>query len=485
MRICFKDFRGNSIGYETPEPDTPLLGIFPHLSSVLRKRYNRTGNLVYVLNIAEAWVVDGPDMDVMYRYSELEVSLSVLNVLHIIRTEEQAALTIQVGSFSLFYACHVAPQPNAETRDTILALRRYFQHLGRAVSAALPPSVEQQLLRTGCGCHLLNENNEVEIIHITSRSVAALMDVHLSNAQVMNVLDSEYAPPLENTQELPEVPDFTANTRRFGIEFEFVARPSLDSVWDEYSKELNRTFDNVRVTDYEHSDGTCWHLKPDSSCGFELASPALTWDMWEEVEDAAGILCRLGAQTTQTCGLHVHHDLSDFSVVQLRRLVVLWATFEDVIFGLVHSQRANNRYCMPLKTSLNYQTWDSLIEPLTDVMRFQGFVQHEFGRYRALNCTGWWNHGRVEMRLLEGTLDINLVKFWVFITQRFVEIARNYNDYAALSKAYNARGVDELENMLVQLLEMDLTEDQREVFRSLWKIRYKKFNLLTTAEFVR
>lgn len=484
MRIEFTDFHGNYIGFETPAANTPAqpLNEYPHLGVVLLKRLRRTQDPSRILKIADARLVDDEHSRIVYEYPQAAVSLAVLELLSTqeARSMARACLTMTIGAIEYGrWAFWDMPVEGATTPAQILTIRPYVQHSSRI------DSIVDVLGVVGCSCRIETDDGDLEIFHITPRSLAALRNIALTTAHVLEELSAEYAPPPEETIQLPAVPDFTAKTnRRFGIEFEFISRPSHVSVWDLYSDELNRVFDNVRVTEYEHSDGTCWHFKPDSSCGFELASPALTWDLWEEVENAVRLLHRCGARVTHTCGLHVHHELSDFSVVQLRRLVVLWATFEDVIFGLVDAQRANNRYCLPLKTSLNYQTWDSLVEPLGDVMQFQGLVQHEFGRYRALNCTGWWNHGRVEMRLLEGTLDINLVKFWVFITQRFVEIAKNYNDYAALSKAYNARGIGELENMFVRLLEMDLTEDQREVFRSLWKIRYKKPNRLPSVEYV-
>src|SRR5688572_6254564 len=105
------------------------------------------------------------------------------------------------------------------------------------------------------------------------------------------------------------------SNRTFGLEFEVNNRHS----WEYYSRGVERAlakFSDVarfRPTgQYGHSDGRYWEFKSDSSCGWELVTPALSWKDWPQVEEVLNEMKRIGAVSNEQCGFHVHHELRDF-----------------------------------------------------------------------------------------------------------------------------------------------------------------------------
>lgn len=230
------------------------------------------------------------------------------------------------------------------------------------------------------------------------------------------------------TVPLPSAP------QRFGIELEFNPNGRRQ---DYYAaailRALNNDFQRFISTGYSHSHGDVWHLKTDSSCGLELASPALTWDKWEEVERVLQALREAGAVATPQCGLHVHHEVSDYTEVHLRRLLLIWAALENAIFSTVKPDRYRNSYCRPIAASAD--SFGQLLDALVPLSNMFPLVTH-LGKYRSLNCLNWWNHGTVEVRLHHGTLQPTAIRFWVSFTQEVIALAQSMEDLDDLETVY-------------------------------------------------
>lgn len=210
-----------------------------------------------------------------------------------------------------------------------------------------------------------------------------------------------------------------ASQRRFGLEFEFTQRLPIGV----FGSRLMAWFDNdslVVYPFYRHSTGRYWELKTDSSCGYELASAAITWENWGQVSQALSGLTQLGAQVTQHCGFHVHHELRDYTPARLRRLATLWGALEPLGFALCDATRSNNVYCRPFRE--DYEPWMHFKGQMQTARRLRTRVRTR-GRRLALNLTPYWRHGRAEFRLFHGTLDEPEVRHWTSFTQTIVELA--------------------------------------------------------------
>lgn len=182
-----------------------------------------------------------------------------------------------------------------------------------------------------------------------------------------------------------------------------------------------------RPIDWFKSDGTTWDVKTDSSCGYEIASPAIRLDEQghnEMLRRACGALNRVGAQVDSRCGLHVHVDFSGRSWQDLQRLIALWARYEPYFFELCPRYRATRHFCEPIRRSRwsdpsdshhwltsRRQTLTQTSESLFRVAASNGTI---FPR-GSLNIQGWWRHGRVEFRLQSGSLSYGNIRRWAML----------------------------------------------------------------------
>lgn len=214
--------------------------------------------------------------------------------------------------------------------------------------------------------------------------------------------------------------------RTFGIEFEITDALSSRALEDALNSArlshlvVNRVSDEEDDDPYAKSDGSSWEIKLDCSCGMEICTPALRLADWTQVSRALSALWNAGARTSRACSAHVHVDVSQFEVSQLRTLAVIWEKLEPSIFKLLAPSRTENSFCIPL-------AWQSLTG-LHDYREFRTAVE-DSGRYLALNMTGWWYHGRVEFRAHHGTLRQADIRAWVEFLLTLVTAA------ATMSKA--------------------------------------------------
>ena len=181
------------------------------------------------------------------------------------------------------------------------------------------------------------------------------------------------------------------------------------------------------------SDGRTWDVKTDSSCGLEIASPALTLDEQghnDMLRRACAALNRVGAQVNSQCGLHVHVDFSGRTWRDLQRLLALWARYEPYFFELCPRYRATRHYCEPIRRS----QWSQPRETHNWTTKIRGLLtQQSESTFRlaastsfprgSLNVLGWWQHGRVEFRLQAGSLSYGNIRRWAMLLLSLVERA--------------------------------------------------------------
>lgn len=187
---------------------------------------------------------------------------------------------------------------------------------------------------------------------------------------------------------------------------------------------LRGTTDRLGSRDgYYHSDGNTWDVKTDSSCGYEIASPALHLDAQGdniELQRVCEALTRLQPVVNRSCGLHVHVDCSDFNWRKLQMLMALWCRYEPFFFELMPPARRTNHFCYHMHRSAwsgaTAAVWNHIRQAL-DARTEGSFNTHarHISRYAALNVSGWWRHGRVEFRLHSGTINYAKVKHWAML----------------------------------------------------------------------
>ena len=238
-------------------------------------------------------------------------------------------------------------------------------------------------------------------------------------------------------------------TRTVGVEMELLDTNRLDRNVDLSCGSLTRIVSEALVNvpnahrvrnvgGYGHSDGTVWDIKTDSSCGFEVASPALRMDA-DGHNDALRAVCNsltAVAKVNANCGLHVHVDVSDFDRKAFQRLLALWYRYEPFFYSLVAPSRATNQYCAPVRTtawtrntvdSWNETTARRALTASTDhaMMDALRSIRHGNTRTMGLNITGYALNGRVEFRLHHGTLDYAKIRGWVMWLTALVNRAKS------------------------------------------------------------
>jgi predicted RNA-binding Zn-ribbon protein involved in translation (DUF1610 family) len=123
-------------------------------------------------------------------------------------------------------------------------------------------------------------------------------------------------------------------------------------------------------------------------------------DVWNEI----------GAAVNSSCGFHVHIDASNFSRLELARLLLVWMRIEPVIFFLVSPSRRWNSYTKFLRMT-SYYNWASMI---------LGEISDD-DRYYALNLAAFRKYRTVEFRVHQGTTNYEKVKNWTIFCLKLVE----------------------------------------------------------------
>jgi hypothetical protein len=257
-------------------------------------------------------------------------------------------------------------------------------------------------------------------------------------------------------------PQATINCNRtFGVEIEFLYPEgySVNSSADEIVDELEAVGISTSWENYTHSVMGCWKLVTDGSVyeddfdGFELVSPVLNWSRIGEVELALKTLEDIGCVINTRCGIHVHHDVKDYDVMDFVRVLELYKSCEDELDKCVHPTRRKNKntYCKGLN-QLNIQKIRKYVKDIKEQCSEMGYrvsasdavssilnqicgdYNTSSPRYLKLNVESFRSYGTIEFRHFHGTLDPVAVKSWILLTQRIVETAKTQTRFHTAPK---------------------------------------------------
>lgn len=234
--------------------------------------------------------------------------------------------------------------------------------------------------------------------------------------------------------------------RRFGVEIEFV---NNRYGMREIATKITEAGIVCCAEGYNHTTRAWWKIVTDSSCGFELVSPPLSGvEGLKQIETVCKILADCGSNVNKNCGLHVHHNASDFTVDTFKNLFNLYVRFERVIDSMMpESRRANkNQYCRSVYRFSDRNTLLSKIKDCSTVTELEQI--YHFNRYYKLNLEAYVKHGTIEFRHHSGTLDATKIINWVIFTQAMI----NISFFKTTVWAYNAE--KETINELLKKLRM-------------------------------
>lgn len=197
--------------------------------------------------------------------------------------------------------------------------------------------------------------------------------------------------------------------RKIGVEIEFSCqRNPLAAI----GTVLTGRGESVRVdSSYHASDGSKWDLKTDSSCGYEIATPAIS--KYSDLVNAARVtelITSNGGTVNERCGLHVHVDMGDITPEKFQLIMRFMARYENAFFLMAGPSRQSNHFCKKLAHQV------STVK--TDPARFRSAWGD---KYFWLNGTHLRGIGTLEFRLMESTLDSAAIVGWVMFLVHTVE----------------------------------------------------------------
>jgi hypothetical protein len=216
--------------------------------------------------------------------------------------------------------------------------------------------------------------------------------------------------------------------RTYGVEIEFLENSNYSK--SQIAAALNGVV-NCKNVGYTHEVMESWKLTTDSSCGLELVSPILKGrNGFEQIEKVCKVLNDLGIKVDRRCGLHIHHDVSDYEVKNFKNLCIFYTRFEkgfDEVMPL--SRRANkNQYCKGFASRNSWSTDDETtaqvaetIERIKNASSIDELRNMFCSRYYKVNLQSFVKYGTVEFRHHSGTTEADKIINWVKLTQLVLE----------------------------------------------------------------
>lgn len=167
------------------------------------------------------------------------------------------------------------------------------------------------------------------------------------------------------------------------------------------------------------SDNYAFDAKEDGSIdGMEYVSHKLRGDAGlKEAKDfmASGD----GIEVSDSCGFHLHIDMTDLSDDERYIVFAAYIATEDWWLSKVDDSRDNNSYCMKIGERAMLDVFAAHAS-CRDFREFAGYRD----RYFWMNIAAYRKHSTFENRLHHGTWSYRDVERWVVTNLRFVEAAR-------------------------------------------------------------
>ena len=215
--------------------------------------------------------------------------------------------------------------------------------------------------------------------------------------------------------------------RKYGVEVEFISRISRPALCRKIKDE---TGINVIEAGYSDRDTSSWRLKTDSSLshgGLELVTPILNdMDDLQKLKSVIKVIADNG-RINASCGLHVHTDARNTETKQVKKLIKYISKYELALNKLVSSsRRGESRWCKDNFTRLRYsdETPTKFFKRLNTKNTRQLLEIADGGdRYVKWNFRNYMQHGSVENRMHQGSLNADKIEQWVLLNQAIVNCA--------------------------------------------------------------
>lgn len=243
----------------------------------------------------------------------------------------------------------------------------------------------------------------------------------------------------------------TERQLKFGIEIEISTKKTML----ELCEDLADAGIKVKPASYGSAvEEKVWKVQPDSSInGWEIVSPPLN-DTEELIIVVNTLRHVTKAMGSKKCGIHVHHDVNDLTVKELKNVYELYAKYEmNAIHSILPLHRFKSFYCQPIFNK---------VEKLRNVRTKIDFKSWHHSRYLSLNHKSYIKYGTLEFRAMASTINIDRILSWVELTHKMVEVATQKKRIKQLKS-----GRTQTEALEVMIEELNLSEKTSKHYRSM------------------
>ena len=277
------------------------------------------------------------------------------------------------------------------------------------------------------------------------------------------------------------------NMRRYGVELEFFYPRRMEDLAYTIMQE---TGIEVHCVNYSNRDTNLWRLKPDASLSairanrgtyyypMELVTPILHGEEdMIKLRKVVEIINR-DAKVNKQTGMHVHVDVGNADVKELRRFCCYAGKYERAINNILPMSRRESRWAR------NHLAEDASLD------RFYGeltnraktgetsslLAHRSFNgsgtRYMKWNFDNYWRTGTVENRAHSGTTDADKVENWVRLLQGIIQ--RNFAaKQMMITKIGSTASSYDTKHMLDDLVKNKVITNS---VRKFYKARYEVLN---------
>lgn len=131
------------------------------------------------------------------------------------------------------------------------------------------------------------------------------------------------------------------------------------------------------------------------------------------------------------CSLHVHLDVRDLHINEIKNVAAIYVLFEKVIFQFLNPDRYNNNYCVPLGiTDFNniFSEMPSDVHDNSTAYNFTKYIKDRCDKYGSMNYLSTTSYGSLEFRGHPGSFNTMDIIEWVNILLSIKTFAKSLGD---------------------------------------------------------
>jgi len=215
-------------------------------------------------------------------------------------------------------------------------------------------------------------------------------------------------------------------TQTIGVEIEFTGITRADAAkvignfFNTTPAHTGSGYDKYTVKDNNRrnwtvmSDSSIRTANPYARC--ELVTPILRWNDIETLQQIVRKLRHAGAKVNDSCGMHVHIGAQNLNAKQIRHLVNIVASREDIFYNALKVHENRKEYCKPTDerflTELNQKKPATLggLKPIWYGDNGAHDYHYDSSRYTIVNLHALFTKGTIEFRIFNSTLHAGEVK---------------------------------------------------------------------------